>query len=66
MQTRLGWDLPLNDMRKFSECIDACAVMSPEDHFCWRQSIREWALNHVGGSEAVDQNRQLFLSVEKK
>lgn len=65
-ESNLGWDLPLVDMSKFSECIDACATKSPDEYFRWRQAVRAWALEHVGGEEAIEQNRQLFINLDCK
>lgn len=58
----LGWDIPLNDKDRFAACIEACASMSSADYMHWRQSIRSWALENVGGQEVVAQHRILFMN----
>lgn len=60
----LGWDIPLNQVDRFAECIEACAAKSPEEYMQWRQSIRDWALKNIGNQEAIEQNRRLFLNLE--
>lgn len=60
----LGWDIPLNQVDRFAECIEACAAKSPEEYMQWRQSIRAWALKNIGNQEAIEQNRRLFLNLE--
>ncbi len=60
----LGWDIPLNQVDRFVECIEACAAKSPEEYMQWRQSIRAWALKNVGNQEAIEQNRRLFMNLE--
>lgn len=60
----LGWDIPLNRVDQFVECIEACAAKSPEEYIQWRQSIRAWALKNIGNQEAIEQNRSLFLNLD--
>ena len=60
----LGWDIPLNEVDRFAECIEACAAKPPEEYIQWRQSIRAWALANIGNDEAVEQTRQLFMNLE--
>lgn len=60
----LGWDIPLNQVDQFAECIEACDAKSPEEYMQWRQSIRAWALKNIGNQEAIEQNRRLFLNPE--
>lgn len=57
----LGWDIPLNEVDRFAECIEACAAKSPEEYIQWRQSIRAWALKNIGNQDAIEQNRRLFF-----
>ena len=60
----LGWDIPLNEVDRFAECIEACAAKSPEEYIQWRQSIRAWALKNIGNQDAIEQNRRLFLNLD--
>ena len=57
----LGWDIPLNQVDQFVECIEACAAKSSEEYLQWRHSIRAWALRNIGNQEAIEQNRRLFF-----
>lgn len=60
----LGWDIPLDQVSRFVECIDACSAISQEDYLNWRLSIRSWALQNIGNQDAIEQNRRLFLKFE--
>lgn len=60
----LGWDIPLDQVNTYVDCIEACAAISPEDYLLWRLSIRSWALQNIGNQDAIEQNRRLFLNFE--
>jgi len=56
----IGWDLSLNDVEKFSRCIEFCCSMSDVDYNLWRQHIRVWALQNIDNQNAILQNKLLF------
>ena len=61
MESKLiGWDLSLDDVEKFSRCIEFCCSMSDVEYNLWRQHIRFWALKNIDCQNAILQNKLLF------
>ena len=60
----LGWSLSLNDLSKFSACIERCALMPASDYIVWRQYIRAWANENIGNESEIQRNRELFSKLE--
>lgn len=59
----IGWDVPLERAEEFLVNIDWCFKKSPQEYEDWRKKIRLWAVENIGGKEAVEQNRQLFKNL---
>lgn len=60
----IGWDIPLERPEEFVANIERCCEKSPEEYADWRKKIRAWAVENIGGKEAIEQNRKLFLNLE--
>jgi glycosyltransferase involved in cell wall biosynthesis len=61
----IGWDLALNYPENFAVCIDLCSKKSSIEYKKWRYRIRSWALRNLDSSLASEQNRQLFINLER-
>jgi len=59
----IGWDIPLSQTDRFINVIDYCHSMSSEDYNAWRKRIRAWAVKNIGNGNAIEQNRQVFNSL---
>ena len=55
-----GWDLPLEDAERFARCVDRCAELGSEEYTAWRERVRRYAENRIGGQGAVEAHRRLF------
>lgn len=62
-EKNLGWDISLNQPEKFIEAIENCSRKTTSEYEAWRHQIRNWALEHLGSSESIEQNRQLFTNL---
>lgn len=58
----LGWDLPLSMRAAFVECVEQCCQKSSLEYHAWRKSIRAWAIENIGGLDAIRQNKELFAN----
>jgi glycosyltransferase involved in cell wall biosynthesis len=58
-----GWDLPLTDSRAFAEVIERCVAMTDQEHGQWSNGARALGQREAHDIQAVEQNRQLFLSL---
>ncbi|WP_369684055.1 glycosyltransferase family 4 protein [Pseudomonas gingeri] len=61
----LGWDLPLDNPRMFSEKIDLLASMADEERSFRRELVYKKAKEKLMDKVAIDANRELFFSVLK-
>jgi glycosyltransferase involved in cell wall biosynthesis len=62
----VGWDLPLDDEQGFIDAIELTAKMSPREYAAWRTRIKEYAIEPLSNSEAINANRQLFIKATLK
>jgi len=58
-----GWDLPLDDPRRFARVIDAFAAMPATERERWRRGARSRAERWVSESDAVERTRQMLWTV---
>ena len=56
----VGWDLPLDDPERFARCVECCAELGPEEYTAWRERVRRYAADRIGGQGAVEAHRRLF------
>jgi glycosyltransferase involved in cell wall biosynthesis len=56
----VGWDFNLNQIESFIEAIKKVYLMKPEEHYKWREKIRNWALIKQTNEKDIENNRQLF------
>lgn len=56
----IGWDLPLNNHKAFSDAIDQLANMSVDDYNEMRKRVLDWAKNKFSQRDAVDANLAMF------
>ena len=56
----VGWDLPLEEPERFARCVDRCAEFGPEEYQAWRQRVRRYAADRIGGQGAAEAHRSLF------
>lgn len=57
---KLGWDISLEHDDQFVAAVEKCSLISGDEYFAWRKSIRDWCLLNVGNEDAIEQNRQVF------
>jgi len=58
----LGWDIDLQDTRRFVEIIEMLARQSPSDRMAARARARTSAVARLFNPDALEQNRLLFTS----
>lgn len=63
-ETKLGWDIPLDQSDRFIACIEECCAKSADEYDKWRREIRQWAVVNIGNQDAVDENRRLFNNLD--
>lgn len=56
----VGWDVPLESMEIFVNCIELCYERSPAEFSDWHLKIQAWAAKNIGNEEAIKQNVELF------
>ena len=56
----IGWDLPLNNPKVFSDTIDQLATLSVNDHHQMRKQVLAWAKNKFSQRDAVEANLAMF------
>ena len=56
----VGWDVPLNDSNRFARCLEYAAGVGSEEYMAWREQVRAYAANRIGGQGAVEAHRRLF------
>ena len=59
---RIGWDLPLADPMAFASKIEAVAAMDAAEHHGMRKNAWEYGQQVDNNDEALNANRQLFVS----
>lgn len=59
---KAGWDLPLDQPEAFTEAVQRVIDMDEHEHGEWRQGARSYIEHHPLITEAIELNRQLFLS----
>lgn len=62
----IGWDLPLSNLKAFSEAIDQLATMSVEDHHQMRKNVLAWAKNKFSQRDAIEANLAMFKYAANK
>lgn len=62
----IGWDLPLSNLKAFSDVIDQLATMSVDDHHQMRNHVLAWAKNKFSQRDAIDANLAMFQYVANK
>lgn len=62
-EKRLGWDLPLNDERLFSEAIIELTCFSKQEYSDFRDGVYKWSYNYFSSTRAIDETFELFFSV---
>ena len=63
---QLGWDIPLNDEKKFAELIDKYALMTLRDRLTWRESIKTKIMERLSNPGIFEDNRKLFRQAIRK
>jgi glycosyltransferase involved in cell wall biosynthesis len=58
---KLGWDLPLNDLKIFAEKIESVADMESSSLSKWREEVRAKAIERLSAPRIVQDNKDLFL-----
>lgn len=58
---RLGWDLPLDDLKIFAEKIRSVADMERSSLFKWREEVKEKAIERLNSPQIVQDNKELFF-----
>lgn len=56
----LGWDIDLNQSEQFTHAIQICIKKSSVEYLDWRHKIQEWALENIGNTRVINENRQVF------
>lgn len=62
----IGWDLPLSNLKAFSNAIDQLATMSVEDHHEMRKHVLAWAKNKFSQRDAIEANLAMFKYAANK
>lgn len=58
----VGWDLPIDNEQLFIDAIEETRNKTPEEYNQWRKNVHFYAKNKLQDSEAINDNRLLFLS----
>ncbi|SMC26711.1 Glycosyltransferase involved in cell wall bisynthesis [Desulfacinum hydrothermale DSM 13146] len=61
----LGWDLSLDEPERFVRAIEQEAQLPPDQRLMRKRRIKKQAANYVMNSEAVNQNRIMFLEISR-
>lgn len=61
-KAKAGWDLPLDQPEAFTKAVQRVIDMDECEHREWRQGARSYIESHPLITEAIELNRQLFLS----
>ena len=56
----IGWDLPLDNPKAFSDAIDQLATMSANEHHQMRKDVLAWAKDKFSQRDAIDANIAMF------
>ena len=56
----IGWDLPLDNIKAFSDAIEKLASMTPNEHHQMRGTVLAWAKNKFSQRDAIDANVAMF------
>jgi glycosyltransferase involved in cell wall biosynthesis len=59
----VGWDLPLDEVGRFQDVLQACADMDANEHARLSEAAGNYAANAIHNSNATAESRQLFGSV---
>lgn len=59
-EKKIGWDLPLNNPKAFSDAIEQLAVMSVYDHHEMRKNVLAWAKDKFSQRDAIEANIAMF------
>lgn len=62
----IGWDLPLSNLKAFSDAIDEMATMSVDDHYQIRKHVLAWAKNKFSQRDAIEANVAMFKYAANK
>lgn len=58
---KLGWDLPLDNLKLFTEKIESVAGMERSSLTKWRKEVRVKAIERLSAPKIVQDNKELFL-----
>jgi glycosyltransferase involved in cell wall biosynthesis len=58
---KLGWDLPLDDLKIFAEKIESVAGMERSSLTKWREEVKAKAMERLSAPQIVQDNKELFL-----
>lgn len=56
----IGWDLPLDNSKAFSNAVDQLATMSADEHHQMRKKVLAWAKNKFSQRDAIEANIAMF------
>ena len=56
----IGWDLPLDNLKAFSNAVDQLATMSADEHHQMRKKVLAWAKDKFSQRDAIDANLAMF------
>lgn len=56
----IGWDISLNNGKKFIETIEYCALMGQEEYNEMSHRVFDYAQEFINNPEIIEQNRKLF------
>lgn len=63
----IGWDIPLNQPRKFSTAIEQASAMTGIEFQEYRKKVLSWAKHKFAQPEAINENKKMFkFATEKK
>lgn len=62
----IGWDLPLDNPKAFSDIIDQLATLSIDKHLQMRKEVLAWAKNKFFQRDAIEANLAMFKYAANK
>lgn len=58
----VGWDLSLDDPRRFADAINYCANLTAAEYSAWRERVRQYARRRLDVEKIIEANRSMFLT----
>lgn len=65
-ESGVGWDLPLSSLAAFTQALQQCADMPPDEFHDFRRNARTYGLAIGSDPDILDQNRQMLNAALKK